>query len=517
MAEFLLTLKPSGESRSFPGDTILADALMDMGVMVRTPCGGKGTCGKCQVLVEGSTTDLSGRKSVTVSGTPQWHPACRTCLAGDVEVYVVERQDMGDRTYPPVDPAAVCGVAVDIGTTSVNISLVDCTHSRTYELDSFLNPQRRRGHDVISRIAASADVTVSDRLTMQIRQAVFSSILSFLDAAALSVESIERIVVTGNTTMLYLFYGHDVAPLGRAPYVAARRDFTPCSPREVDAEQFYCSTLSALPLHSAFLGADLVGGLAICCKMGFTRNVFFADLGTNGEMFLIDEAGKIYATSCAMGPALEGMNISWGMTADSGAITHITVENGKLGYDMIGEGRPAGITGTALVDILAIMLEQNIIKKDGAFVRSLADMHLPSPMTCGFNENIPEIRLWGDITVTLKDIRNVQLAKGACLAAARMLLKEAGCLPDQVEHVMIAGAFGEHLDVESFRSLGFLPEFSSAAWRFLGNTSLQAALETCCNPGFHEDAMALRDRINEVNLSQHKDFSSEFVAAINFP
>ena len=205
------------------------------------------------------------------------------------------------------------------------------------------------------------------------------------------------------------------------------------------------------------------------------------------------------------------------MTADSGAITRISLVNGSLAYSMIGEGEPAGITGTALVDILAIMLRENIIRKDGAFNADIEDMPLPSPMTCSFNGNIPCISLWGDIQVTIKDIRNVQLAKGAALAAARLLLKEAGCLPEQVEYVMIAGAFGENLDMENFRVLGFLPEFPAATWKFLGNSSLQAAQEACCNPHFHQDAVALRDRINELNLSQHEEFSREFVAAINFP
>ena len=517
MAQYTLTLKPSGKSQAFHQDTLLADALMDMGVMVRTPCGGKGTCGKCQVLLEGPTTDLSGKKSVYSSGTARQHPACRTHIAGDVQVYIDEKQDISGKTYPKVDPTAVYAVAVDIGTTSVKLFLMDFTHSLPYELDSFLNPQRRWGHDVISRIAASADVTVFQRLTIQIRQAVFSSILGFLDAANLPVERIDRIVVSGNTTMLYLFFGLDVAPLGRAPYVAAIRDFTPCHAREMGVERFNSASVSALPVHSAFLGADLVGGLAMCRRMGFTRSVFFADLGTNGEMFLIDPAGEIYATSCAMGPALEGMNISWGMTADSGAISRITLENGSLTYRIIGEGEPVGITGTALIDILAIMLEQKIIRKDGAFVPSLANMHLPGPMTCGFTEKIPCIRLWGDVRVTQKDIRNVQLAKGASLAAARLLLKEAGCLPDRIEHVMIAGAFGEHLDMDNFRNLGFLPEFPAATWRFLGNTSLLSAREACCNTHFLEEAAALRDRINEVSLSGHDAFSSEFVAAINFP
>ena len=127
-----------------------------------------------------------------------------------------------------------------------------------------------------------------------------------------------------------------------------------------------------------------------------------------------------------MGPALEGMNISWGMTADDGAITHAWVESGEIRYSMIGNGFPRGITGTALVDILAFFWKWTLFDHNGAFCKELENRKLPDPASYENKSKLKKIRLWGDIAVTQTDIRNVQLAKGASLAASRLLLKEGG-------------------------------------------------------------------------------------------
>jgi uncharacterized 2Fe-2S/4Fe-4S cluster protein (DUF4445 family) len=516
MTCYNLTLKPSGKSRTFTEGTCLADALADMGVMLRTPCGGKGTCGKCMVRATGVISDLLSPETGTQRVTSAMCPACRTRIAGDVQVYTDELNEFREKTYPSVDQDGCFSVAVDIGTTTVKISLVDCIHEKYYLLDSFLNPQRRYGHDVISRIAASSDPEVFHNLTLRIRHAVFSSVEAALNAISVESERIDKIVISGNTTMLYLFFGLDVNSLGRFPYRAELLDLKGFSPQDLETDLFISAEIRALSLRSAFLGADLVGGLALCRSMGFSSRVFFIDLGTNGEIFLINPAGEIYATSCAMGPALEGMNITWGMTAEDGAITHIFIEGEGLRYYMIGDEKPAGITGTALIDILSIMLENNIIRENGAFSLDLQNMHLPAPMTCLFEEDIPRIRLWGDIAITQKDIRNVQLAKGASLAASRILLKEAGCRSDQIEHVIIAGDFGENLNIQHFKTLGFIPEFQAATWHFLGNTSLKAAQQACCDDHFSVVASVLRDAIHEVSLSQYREFGTEFVAAMDF-
>jgi len=524
--EYTITLLPSGMIQPFPSETILAEALLEMGIALKTPCGGKGTCGKCRVMVEGASEKVL---------------ACRTHITRDLTVHAEQVEIDLDMRIPTIEPDSRILAAVDIGTTTVRISLVDVAHESSFEVASFLNPQRRFGHDVISRIAAAGtNRGVQGRL---IRKAVQGRLDHTLNALGLAGDSIEGIVFSGNTIMLYLLFGLDVEGLGKYPYRVHVRDFESLSAQDIGLDSMGSVQIRSLPVLSAFIGGDLIGGLTHCRDLGITKNAFFIDLGTNGELFILNAEGRPFATSCAMGPALEGMNISYGMTADAGAITHIEEdEKDTISYHMIGEGDPAGISGTALVDLLAILLDKGIISHHGAFPRSkdvppdpalspsavgeeaIGRLRIsagpnsePSLLSLSHNGKSRELLLWGEIKLTQQDIRTVQLAKAASYAASHFLLKAAGCVPSNIEHVIIAGAFGEHLNIDNFRRLGFIPEFANAQYRFLGNTSLKAAEKACMDPGFLDRAAALRDKTEEVVLSLEDGFQEEFIRSLDFP
>ncbi|HPI92384.1 MAG TPA: ASKHA domain-containing protein [Deltaproteobacteria bacterium] len=502
MSGHTVTLLPSGVHRQFPTGTLLSDALLDMGVAVRTPCGSRGTCGKCRVRVEGPPGEV---------------PACRTPVDRDLSVHAEPgAPDPGVR-LPSLGPDSRIGAAVDIGTTTVKIALADIGRGTSFEVSSLLNPQRRYGHDVISRIAAAADPAVRTSMAGLIRRAVKLSLENALAGAGRTMDDIMAAAFSGNTTMLYLLLGMDTAPLGRYPYTAKTRDFPGLQPESAGFRPDCRTEVTALPVLSAFIGGDLVGSLALCHDAGRTENTFFIDLGTNGELFCLDGSGRIFATSCAMGPALEGMNISWGMTADDGAITHIRETPDGLGYDMIGSGEPAGITGTAVVDLLGVLLDRGIVNPNGAFSPGLETMALPAPLRPARDGDSRALGLWGPVMLTQKDIRNVQLAKAAALAASRFILDAAGSRPEDIRHVYIAGALGGHADMGGLRRLGFLPAFPDASFEYLGNTSLQAAVQACLDPGFLRRAAALRDRTHEVVLSERKGFQDVFLESVNFP
>ncbi len=499
MAGHVLTLVPSGLSRSFPGGTVLWEALLDMGVQVRTPCGGRGTCGRCRVSVEGMPAEVL---------------ACRTVMDRDMRVLMGPTATQETPAILGIGPQSRLAAAIDIGTTTVKVSLVDVEKEQAFPAASFLNPQHRYGHDVISRIAAAAEPAVHARLGRLIRDAVRICLENSLAASGIPGHRLETAVFSGNTTMLFLLFGLDVAPLGRYPYSAPVRDFTGLEPGSAGLSGLVRGSIHALPVLSAFIGADLVGGLTLCDKAVGGKTVFFIDLGTNGELFCLDSRGRIFATSCAMGPALEGMTISWGMTADTGAITHIRQGTEGLAFDMLGAGEPAGITGTAVIDLLAILLDRGVILPGGAFSPAT---DLPSPLSQDHDDRSRALRLWGPIRFTQTDVRNVQLAKAATLAASRFLLDAAGCRPEEIEHVFIAGAFGEHLDLDRFRRLGFIPTLGNARFSFLGNTSLKAAEQACTDPDFLDSAAAIRDRSEEIVLSERQGFQEAFIQAIAFP
>ena len=518
-------LIPQGKKKEFTKDTLLLDALLDMGAHIQTACGGKGICGKCKVRAEGRLSEPDENENNLVEISNGWRLACRSRIHGDVRVWIDDIEaPVSNRTHPILHPNDTYAAAIDIGTTSVTVSLVNLVKEKSTQLSTFMNPQRRYGHDVISRISAAADIDIFQNMSTLIQGAVIHTMSDALKTFGILFGNIKHITFSGNTTMLYLLFGLDVSPLGRYPYQAEYIDFFEENLTEKTAlinipeikRVFPEAQISALPAVNGFLGSDMVGGLALCHGRGLTENTFFIDIGTNGELFVINKQHEIYAASCAMGPALEGMNTSWGMTADDGAITHARIESGKIRHEIMGNGSPRGIAGTALVDLLAIFLEMSIIRPDGAFCRGIERKQLPAPASYENSTTLKRIRLWGEISVNQKDIRNVQLAKGASLAASRLVLKKAGRSPEQIKHVVIAGALGKHLSITNLKKLAFIPDFPDAQYHYLGNASLAAAEEACLDRHFIKNAMMLRDRVRDVNLSMLPEFNKEFMNALDF-
>jgi uncharacterized 2Fe-2S/4Fe-4S cluster protein (DUF4445 family) len=514
MKRCTLTIDPGGKKASFPEGTLLVDALADMGLAAPTPCGGRGVCGKCAVRAEGGLSPLSLKERDALPGTEGGRLACQASLAGDAVVFSEPRAAVA-YSYPSPGPSSRLGLAVDIGTTSVQVSLVPLDGGEAVLLDSFVNPQSRYGHDVISRIAATRDGRVAADMTRRIRAAIRGSLDRAVGALSLDRDRFERIVIAGNTTMLYFFFGLDVQPLGRHPYLAERRDLEGALPADLGLGDLGRAGVRALPLLSAFVGGDAVGGFADHRARGFETSVFFIDLGTNGEIIVSNGRGEMHAASCAMGPALEGMNISHGMTAAEGAITRVTAEGNRLSCGMIGEGEPAGISGTALIDIAALLLERGGMSRRGLL--AVAGTPLPAPAEITDGPGGRSVKLWGRITLGQADVRNLQLAKGASLAASRLVLAAAGCGPGDIRHVIIAGALGKNLDPASFKKIGFIPDFHSAEVHVAGNASLAAAERACRDDGFIPYARELRDRMREVTLASREDFRREFISCLDFP
>lgn len=508
-----ISVLPDGKSMECDRGTLLLDALYDLGVIVRTPCGGKGLCGKCGIIAEGGLSARTPRETELFPDNPLMRLSCQTTLLSDT---VVTREIPEQRVQTKHAGPAVTGYygfAVDLGTTTIQVSLVDLSNGSFHQILSLLNPQRRYGHDIISRIAAAAHRQTYASLVSLVRTTLMTALSESRQSLNLPPERLKCVSFSGNTTMSYFLMGLDVAPIGVHPYTAAQRDFS-VSAADIGIE--HTETVRVMPVASSFLGGDLVGGLAVSDGMGYTRNTLFIDLGTNGEIFLRNGDGEIYATSCAMGPALEGMNISHGMTADEGAITHVEAGPGGLNLQVEGGGAPLGICGTGIIDAVALLLNEGIIRGGGSFNNITAGTHRFFPDGVVSRNGVKGISLHDDIIIDQRDIRNIQLARGAALSAARILLQKSGMEPGDIEHVLIAGAFGANLNTDSFKRLGFIPEFPGARYVFLGNTSLRAAEECCLSAGFMDRARSLRDRIRIIELSEHPGFNDEFIRSLDF-
>ncbi len=511
MDSIRITIRPGGLTHECERGALLADALMDMGIMVRTPCGGKGICGKCAIHADGG---LDGGEMRDEKGPHNGRPylACRAKTVGDVTVYMPETAPLPSKKKLSLPPEARLGVAVDVGTTTIQISLVPEGGAPLF-VDSLMNPQRRFGHDIISRIAASRDRNIRSRITAAARNAIASSLESVFSSSDIAASRIDTIAVSGNTAMMYFLFGMDALPLGEYPYTARRLDFDNCTPGDIGLHGMPNARLYALPAASAFLGGDSIGGLALAEASGYGTSLFFIDLGTNGEIFVRDGQGAALGTSCAMGPALEGMNIAYGMTAGDGAISHVRRTNATWLPTVIGGGAPLGICGTGIIDMLAILLRDGIVGTDGAIRPADPESSVARTET---RNGVRAVPIHGEIALTQKDIRAIQLAKGASRAASHILLDEAGITPGGISDVLLAGAFGENLDIDNFRALGFIPDFPNARYHFLGNSSLAAAERACFDTSFISRAKSLRDGIRIIDLATHRRFNDEFVQSISF-
>ena len=487
--------------------TNLLEALSDYGIVVKSPCGGKGTCGKCLIEVDGQLSQVEETERQFIKHKKQ-RLACKTQIQGNIVVYIEEKQQK-DVPLVALKNGINYGIAVDVGTTSVHLSIVDLQNKEVYKIGSFLNPQRRFGSDVISRIAASGQQINFDKMVVLIRKEIEDLIKKVFNKANVDLNNIKEVVFSGNTVMTYIIFGDDITQLGVYPYVTERLKF-----EEEKSKRFLENIIvsaKGLPAVSAFLGGDLLGGLAFVDKKGYDKNTFFIDLGTNGEMFVRDSNGEITATSCAMGPALEGMNMSCGMTAEDGAINHLTESMSSVSYAVMGEGSPVGLSGTAIVDFISILLRNGLVLKSGLMKKNLDNLK-----SVNYNTNTSAYHLTEKIYISQKDVRNIQLAKGASLAGAKVLLKESNINKEDIKYVIIAGAFGENLNLENFKQLKFLPDFKNAEYLFMGNTSLKAAESVLLEDNFYKKISLLSENMKKVELSEYNDFNDIFMQSFEF-
>jgi uncharacterized 2Fe-2S/4Fe-4S cluster protein (DUF4445 family) len=311
------------------------------------------------------------------------------------------------------------------------------------------------------------------------------------------IARIEKLVVAGNTTMLHLFTGTDPSSMGEVPF----------TPVFLETRQFRGEELSlpvehitVLPSIAAFIGGDIVSGLASLDILAGADNSLLIDIGTNGEMALFHE-GRIYCCSTAAGPALEGAEISCGMGGVTGAISRITRENGNLSFTVIGNTEPRGICGSGLIDIMALMLREGIFDETGA---------LDDAFSGGF-------ALTENISIINRDVRQYQLAKSAILSGIKILCKNAGLALDGIGTVYIAGGLGFFINKENAVATGLLPREFLDRIAVCGNLSLRGALRCL---GTDTDFLAACDRIiaKSVNIDLAADtaFMDEFAENMLF-
>ncbi|MDR1174320.1 MAG: ASKHA domain-containing protein [Treponema sp.] len=481
----------TGEAAVF--DALAGETLLEVfrraGVSMDAPCGGQGRCGKCRVkILEGST----GGESPEAGGMVR---SCRAVPLGDllIEIPPAARLRKSPAGLPRSGNISRAGIALDIGTTTVSARIINMETGEVLDTLSALNEQRIYGADVMSRIGTAREGRTGE-LYRRINDQCRSLIDILLENRGPGIAA--ELVVAANTTMLHLFTNTDPSAMGEIPFKPVFLEERKFSGTELDLP---VETVRLLPSISAFVGADIVSGIAFLGMCGKDESSLLIDMGTNGEIALFNK-GRIYCCSTAAGPALEGAGISCGMGSIDGAINRITVKDGETRIETINGAEAAGICGSGLIDAVALMLEKGVIDETGAFV----------------DEGQGVFPITGTIGISGADIRAFQLAKSAIISGIKILCKSAGLSPEDVNRIYVAGGLGFYIDQESAFRTGLLPSQFRDRITVSGNTSLAGAEYCLESPGFMDQCRNIVAMSEVIELATIPEFMYEFSENILF-
>lgn len=511
-------------------DFDLLDALLNKGHFVDNPCNGKGTCGKCRVrVVSGDPGPVGPSEKRFLTDAQEADGMRLACYIKDwkeVEIELIQKEKKAKVLTKGYVPDFVpkyrdgYGISMDIGTTTVALSLIDLSNGETLAEESMVNMQKNYGLDVLTRISYSDD---NEDGLAKLQEAIVGPINSMIyevcQEAKIKPSQIKDIIVGANTTMAHLLLGVDPGSMGKFPY---KPEFTEL--REVRAESIGIEAgpdtkVITLPHVSAFIGSDVVAGAYVADMENTEGHELFIDIGTNGEIVL-EKDDELYACSAAAGPALEGMNISCGMRAAPGAIEDVRITEKGVELKVIDDEEPIGICGSGILAVVKELLRVGLVTSRGAFVKK-EDLSLND-----YRYNM--IRLDGrkrefvmdekrNLVITQEDIRQVQLAKGAILSGFVALLNEAGIGMEDLDVVYVAGQFGAHLPKESLVGTGILPPQVKDKIKYLGNSSKTGAYMALMNEDIRADMDRLAKKIKFLELAVLDNYERIFVESSLYP
>jgi uncharacterized 2Fe-2S/4Fe-4S cluster protein (DUF4445 family) len=603
--------------RDYPRGTNLLDAVREIGLPLKSTCGGKGTCGECLIRIK------TGRvKSRASSGLPEevrrrgYVLACRAEIEGDLVVELPRFQELhvrarvcsrfieahpdeisgvsevspavrrlrlslpaptladnsGDlrriqrqvqkssglrfrqaelsvlrrlavavrkhdgqvtailsrpdsewrlvdlQPFPP--PQKVCGLACDLGTTTVVAAVVDLDDGKILSTAGGLNQQLRCGEDVISRIDYARKPGRLDELQTLAVRTVNSLLETACREAGISNADIYEVSLAGNTTMTHLFLGLDPRTIREEPYIPTVNLVPALKSADLGLDVNPEATVHCAPAVGSYVGGDITAGLlSTPILRAEERALLFIDAGTNGEL-VVGNRDWLAACACSAGPAFEGGGTRCGLPAGDGAVESVTIRgSGRLEYRVIGGGKPKGVCGSGLVDLLAELFIHGFIDRGGKlnekkagrrFVRNEdgAGFLIERASRCG----------WGrDLVISEKDIANLIRSKGAVYSACAVLLKNIGLTFDRLDGVYIAGGFGEHLNVENAVRIGLLPDLERDKFHYLGNTSLAGAYLGLLSDKNRELVETIAAKMTYLELNAEPGYMNEYTGSLFLP
>ncbi len=523
-----------------PGESILEVALR-CGAGIRADCGGARSCGKCRVVIEdhkGLTAPdsseaslltpeelargyrlacvarfLNSARKITVVIPPESRQRARRFAGRDTERRV--KLDPVVEHMGITHTGPTLGLAVDIGTSRITARLIDLVNGVNLASDSIENPQIVHGENLITRaFYAQASEHNLLRLRALLIDGVNTLIGRLVEGRAMP-EDVLQAVVVGNTVMHHLFLGLDTSRLTRAPFTPMTRETVWLMGIESQLDVNPAGVVVVLPNIDAFVGADAVADIISSNLLRRAEPTLLVDVGTNTEIML-RAGGETLACSCASGPAFEGEHIEYGMKAVEGAIERVRITGSVVEYRAICDGKPVGICGSGIVDAVAGLFKQGLITTVGRFTEDAASrvVHVGNQRKFVIAPRA-ESGTGADITISERDINEVILAKAAIASATGVLMAMKRVEPSDLRRVLVAGAFGGHLDKANARTIGLIPRVEGRRIAFLGNAALEGATMALKSRRIIDLATRISVETRYVELASNPDFDAGFRKALS--
>ncbi len=530
MQKFKVTFLPDHLTITAEKDKTVLAAAISAGIYLNSNCAGDGTCGRCKVIVNQGQVKSQPNGIITAREKKNnVYLACLTTIQSDLEILIPDSSRMdkdiqtdsleGDATIEPKDTLGKnFGLCFDIGTTTISGQLVNLNSKKILGTKTAYNQQAAFGSDVITRIVYAAKTGGLEKLHNALSGTMNQIIQELVSEHKVDLNAVNRIVCSGNTTMMHLLLSMDPAHIRRQPYVPPANFPSVLRAAEAGIQINPQGLLSCVPGVSGYLGGDAIAGVLSSGIYQKEELCILIDIGTNGEIVL---GNRDFLVACAgsAGPAFEGSGVTSGMRASSGAIQKVSINKNDFSvkYSTIQDKLPRGICGSGYIDLLSEMLASGIIDKSGKIKvtgKRIRSSDNGGEFVVCFKE---EIQAQADIVINEADIENLKRSKGAIYSACAILVKHLALEFSAISKIFIAGGFGTYLDIEKAINIGLLPDLERSKFIFIGNSSLAGSREILLSSQAQEMAEALALKITYFELSMDSEYMEEYSQALFFP
>ena len=531
MNKYTVLFSPIGRRVPCSAGSTLLDCCRANQIPLTSTCGGQGKCHSCKVRIEKGILSAPTRNELKILSAEElksgWRLACQVKPASNLIVYLpvgnvlssspAFKEELLSRIMPDAKGGRLrkgLGIAIDLGTTKIAGYLLNLADGGILGSHAMANPQAVYGDDVISRITyAMSSPANANKLKNTATAAIDGLILDLSANAGSKHGTITRVAICGNTAMHHLVLGLPVGQLAQAPYLPWVKESVNISANELGLKSAPGADVYFLPNIGGYVGGDHVAVLAATDALNITAATLIIDIGTNTEISLV-AGGNITSVSCASGPAFEGGHIRFGMKATAGAIDKIVISDGKVRFRTIGGGRPAGICGSGMLDAVAQMVDEGVIDSSGRMDKAHSlvcanGRQLQIPVAAAENSLSGE-----DIVITQGDVRELQLAKAAIRTGINVLLKSAGIAAPDVKRIIVAGTFGNYIDIKSAIRVGMLPGLPLSRFSQVGNAAGAGTCMVLVSPIAREKAEMMAQLVSYLELADRPDFMELYVEAL---